>query len=66
MRTGTYRVYKDNRSEWRWRYISSNGNIIAVSSEGYSSKANCLNSISIMKKSYNDPVYDEDGSQLAA
>jgi uncharacterized protein YegP (UPF0339 family) len=28
-------VYKDNSNEWRWRTIAHNGNIVAVSPEGY-------------------------------
>lgn len=29
------RYYRDNAGEWRWSAISSNGNIVADSSEGY-------------------------------
>lgn len=33
------------RKQWRWRLKSSNGRIIAASTEGYSSKENCLKNI---------------------
>ena len=53
-----YKLYKDGIGEWRWNYKSSNGNIIADSGEGYRNRADCLNGISIMKGSSNDPVYE--------
>jgi len=28
-------VYRDNANEWRWRTIAHNGNIVAISPEGY-------------------------------
>lgn len=34
-------VYKDELSEWRWRLKSSNGKIIATSSEGYKRRSSC-------------------------
>lgn len=54
-----YTMYKDASSQWRWRYTASNGLIIAVSSESYYNKSDCLNSINIMKASSNSPVYEE-------
>ena len=55
-----YEVYRDEsaKREWRWRFISSNGKTIAVSSEGYSSKASCLNGIRLMKESADAPVVE--------
>jgi uncharacterized protein YegP (UPF0339 family) len=54
--SGYYYLYKDNRSEWRWQYVSSNGRVIAVSSEGYKNRLDCLNAIRIMQGSYNSPI----------
>lgn len=45
-----FEIYKDSRGEFRWRFISSNGRIIADGSEGYSSEANAVNGISIIKE----------------
>ena len=28
-------VYRDNANEWRWRTIAHNGNIVAISPDGY-------------------------------
>jgi uncharacterized protein YegP (UPF0339 family) len=54
-----YTVYKDKTGNYRWRYRSANGNIIADSAEGYVNKADCLNGIRIMKGSTNDPIDDK-------
>jgi len=47
----TFEVYQDKRGEYRWRYKARNGNILAVSSEGYSSKRACFNCVESVKKS---------------
>lgn len=54
-----YQVYKDRSNHWRWRYVASNGRIIADSAEGYVNKADCLFGITIMKGSSNSPVYEQ-------
>lgn len=52
-----YYMKKDSRGEWRWTYYARNGEAIAVSSEGYKVRADCLHSINLMKASSSDPVY---------
>lgn len=53
-------LYKDARGEWRWRFKAANGNIICVSSEGYSSKQSAQQSIESVKKgTANAPVTEE-------
>jgi uncharacterized protein YegP (UPF0339 family) len=34
-RKSKFELYRDRKKEWRWRLVSSNGNIVADSSEGY-------------------------------
>ena len=51
-----YVVYKDANSQYRWRYVSTNGRIIADSAEGYYNKSDCLNGIAIVKGSANATV----------
>lgn len=46
----TFQVYKDRSDEFRWRFRSTNGRIIADSAEGYSAKRDCLNGIDIVKR----------------
>ena len=50
-----FQVYKDKKDEWRWRLKAGNGEPIA-SGEGFASKAACLASIDIVKKSADAPV----------
>ncbi len=54
-------LYKDKRGEWRWRLKAANGNIICVSSEGYSSKQSAQQSIQSVKKgAVEAPVLEEE------
>ena len=50
-----YEVYTDKAGEFRFRLKAKNGEIIAAS-EGYTSKANCLNGIESIKKNAPDAV----------
>lgn len=45
-----FRKYKDNRGEWRWTFFASNGEEIAVASEGYVRETDCDNAIQIVKR----------------
>lgn len=55
---GFYTIYQDQQRQWRWRYTASNGRIIAMSSEAYWNKQDCLSAIAIMKASANSPVHE--------
>ena len=46
----TFELYKDKAGEFRWRYVATNGRIIATSSEGYKAKADCKNGIDLVKR----------------
>lgn len=37
-----FKLYQDNKREWRWRLLASNGKIIADSAEGYKKPSSCL------------------------
>lgn len=41
-------VYKDVKSEWRWRFVAKNSKIIAVSSESYHNLSDCEHSIELI------------------
>lgn len=41
-----FEYYKDSAEEWRWRVIHQNGNIIAISSEGYKNLKDMLEVVS--------------------
>ena len=44
-----FEVYQDAKGEYRFRLIAPNGETIAVS-EGYTSKAGCMNGIESVKE----------------
>lgn len=41
MRVDRVVMYRDRNGEWRWRYVRSNGRVMADSGEGYKTKAAC-------------------------
>jgi uncharacterized protein YegP (UPF0339 family) len=49
-----FELYRDTAGEWRWRLVVANGNIIADSGEGYSSKQGAQRGIRSVKKSAPD------------
>lgn len=52
-----YVVYSDSAKQWRWRFLSANGKIIAVSSEGYFNRSDCERGIELVKGLRIAPVY---------
>ena len=55
-----FEMYTDKAGEFRFRLKATNGEIIAVS-EGYKSKASCLNGIESVKKNAPDaPIVTEE------
>lgn len=46
-------VYRDKAKEWRWKAQAANGRIIAVSSEGYRRRTDCLSSLGLTWKILN-------------
>ena len=56
----TFELYEDKAGEYRWRLRHENGNIIADSGEGYTSKANAENGIESVKENAPDaPIEDQ-------
>lgn len=54
-----YKVYKDNKGEWRWRLLATNNRVLADSGEGYKNKQDCLQGIELVKRSFATPVEEE-------
>lgn len=46
----TFQLYEDAAGEFRWRLVHENGNIIADSGQGYTSKQNAENGIESVKE----------------
>ena len=56
----TFQLYKDRAGEFRWRLVHENGQIIADSAEGYTTKANAINGIeSVKENAPSAPVEDQ-------
>ncbi len=51
-----FELYKDKGGEFRWRLRHANGNILAMSSEGYKAKASANKCIENVKASADSPV----------
>jgi uncharacterized protein YegP (UPF0339 family) len=45
-----FEVYKDQSEEFRWRLIHTNGQVIANSGEGYTTKENVMGGINSLKE----------------
>ena len=56
----TFELYQDRAGEFRWRLRHENGQIIADSGEGYTTKANAINGIESVKENAPDaPIEDQ-------
>lgn len=49
---GKVEIYRDDKKEWRWRLITSNGRIVADSAEGYLQKRAVINGLEASKKAF--------------
>ncbi|MBS1787066.1 MAG: DUF1508 domain-containing protein [Acidobacteria bacterium] len=45
-----FEIYQDSAGDYRWRFQSNNGKILAVSEEGYINRANCEHAIILIKR----------------
>lgn len=59
-----YEIYQDKRGEWRWRLKAANWKILAVSSEGYKNRADCLGCSAMVKGSRTAHVNKPNASRL--
>ena len=60
-RTSRFEVYEDRGGEWRWRLVHWNGNIVADSGEGYTSRSNAKRAArSVMRSAPTASVEDRE------
>lgn len=58
--SATFELYEDAAGEFRWRLVHENGNIIADSGQGYTSKQNAENGIqSVKENAPSAPIKDK-------
>jgi len=54
MSKATFQLYEDSADQWRWRLVHDNGNIIADSGQGYTSKRRARDGIESVKGNAGD------------
>lgn len=59
MSRATFQVYLDEIEDWRWRLLHDNGNIIADSGQGYSSKQAAVRGIESVKRNASEAAIEE-------
>lgn len=57
---GKWELYQDKSGEYRFRLKAGNGEVIALSSEGYSSKSSALNGIDSIRRNADAEVVEVD------
>jgi len=45
-----FEIYQDGTGDYRWRFQSNSGKVLAVSGEGYINRANCEHAIILIKR----------------
>jgi uncharacterized protein len=61
-----FQLYKDRKGEYRWHLRARNGEIIADSNEGYSSKASCKHGIDLVKEQTASATVEDQTESRAA
>ncbi len=54
-----FEIYQDVAGDYRWRFQSNNGKILAVSGEGYINRANCEHAIILIKREASQAIVAE-------
>lgn len=53
----SYRLFRDNRRKWRWRYDVSKDEALAVSCDCYDSRAECEQALVALRTSIDAPLW---------
>ncbi|MBO9626174.1 MAG: DUF1508 domain-containing protein [Microbacterium sp.] len=57
---GKWELYTDKGGEYRFRLKAGNGEVIALSSEGYTSKSGALNGIESIRRNADSEIVETD------
>jgi large subunit ribosomal protein L21 len=49
-KTKGFEIFEDASGEWRWRLRASNGELVAISEEGFSSKAGVIKTLDVVRR----------------
>jgi uncharacterized protein YegP (UPF0339 family) len=61
----TFKIYKDSKGEYRWRFRANNYKIVADSAEGYTYKKDCEDGIAIVKSQAATATIEDETSVAA-
>jgi len=54
-----FEIYRDKIGEFRWRLTHTNGHIIAISGEGYTTKVNAVGGIKSVKENVPGSIIED-------
>jgi len=57
--TAKFEIFKGKIGDFRWRLIHTNGQVIATSGEGYTTKVNAMNGINSVKENVANASIEE-------
>ncbi|HEX9004606.1 MAG TPA: DUF1508 domain-containing protein [Blastocatellia bacterium] len=60
-----FEIYQDTAGDFRWRFQSNSGKILAVSGEGYINRANCEHAIILIKRETAQATIIESASAIS-
>ncbi|HEY3336685.1 MAG TPA: 50S ribosomal protein L21 [Candidatus Limnocylindrales bacterium] len=69
-KTKGFEIYEDNGGEWRWRLRASNGELVAISEEGFASRAGVIRTLDVVRRNvaeaedHAEAQVAEDGSEV--
>ncbi len=61
-----FEIYQDTAGDFRWRFQSNSGKILAVSGEGYINRANCEHAIILIKRETAQATIIESASAISS
>ena len=69
-KTKGFEIYEDEGGEWRWRLVASNGEPVAISEQGFSTKAGVVKTLDVVRRNvaeaedHAEAQVAEDGSEV--
>ena len=69
-KTKGFEIFEDGAGEWRWRLVASNGEPVAVSEQGFSTKAGVVKTLDVVRRNvaeaegHAEAAVADDGSEV--
>ena len=68
--TKGFEIFEDKAGEWRWRLRASNGELVAISEQGFASKSGVVKTLDVVRRNvaeaegHEEATFAEDGSEI--